>query len=355
MAIDRSILNTTIAAATNMLNNTPYLDCGPNDSLLSPADFLTPWRGAQPEVQKLPENSLRSLADARRSMVVRQEKLREMAVEEIRRSKHRFKTGRLKLGKNKSSPSIEVGGVVLLSLDNKPPQLGVVTTAGLRDVTVRLRGGRVAALPVGQCVPVTPGRNNMENRNGEEMSHFLSFEIQKNRLLEVFSEKLKTLQEDMDQVPGIGKPTKTTSIHITVAALNIRSEELDMVTARVNTAVMKYIDLTNPVAGITVGFQGVGWGDDAMWVSMKLGVDSLKILRELIEDEAGAYLTDSRFSPHITIYRKCQASEEMKAGVRASLGEVKMGCLTIEGLTLRQRKISDKVPDPCQTWSFMSL
>ena len=213
----------------------------------------------------------------------------------------------------------------------------------------------MAALPVGQCVPVTPSRNNMENRNGEEMSHFISLEIQENRLLEVFSEKLKVLQEDMDQVPGIGKPTKPTSIHITVAVLNIRSEELAMVTERVNTAVMKYIDLTNPVAGITIGFQGVGWGDDAMWLSMKLGVDSLKILRELLEDEVGAYLTDSRFSPHVTIYRKCQASEEMKAGVRASLGEVKMGCLTIKGLSLRERKINDKVPEPCQTWSFMSL
>ena len=92
-----------------------------------------------------------------------------------------------------------------------------------------------------------------------------------------------------------------------------------------------------------------------MWVSMKLGVDSLKILRELIEDEVGAYLTDSRFTPHVTIYRKCQASEEMKAGVRASLGEAKMGCVTAGGLSLRERKINDKVPEPVRTWSFMSL
>ena len=230
-----------------------------------------------------------------------------------------------------------------------------MTTASVRDVTVRLRGGRVTALPIGQCVPVTPGRSNMNNRINEEMTHFLSFEIQKNKLLEVFSEKLKVLQEDMDQVPGIGKPAKTTSVHITVAALNIRSEELEMVTERVNTAIMKYIDLTNPIAGIIVGFQGIGWGDDAMWVYMKLGADSLKILRELIEDEAGAYITDNRFSPHLSIYRKCQASEEMKEGVRSSVGEIKLGCLTIEGITLRERKTGDKVPEPCKTWSFMSL
>merc|ERR1712236_7454 len=62
-AIDRSILDTTIVAATNMMNNTPYLESGPNIFLLAPADFLTPWRGTQPEVQSLPDHTLRSLVD----------------------------------------------------------------------------------------------------------------------------------------------------------------------------------------------------------------------------------------------------------------------------------------------------
>ena len=170
-----------------MLNNTPYLESGPNSLLLAPADFLTPWRGEQPQVQNLPEHGLRSLADARRSMIVRQEKLRELVTEEIRSSKSRFKSGTLKLGKNKSSPSVTVGGVVLLSLDGKGPQLGVVTAASKRDVTVRHRSGRVTSLPMGQCIPITPGGNNMTS----------SLEIKKDKMLEIFSEKLKMLQEDL--------------------------------------------------------------------------------------------------------------------------------------------------------------
>ena len=82
-----------------MMNNTPYLESGPNSLLLAPADFLAPWRGAQPEVQSLPEHNLRSLADARRMMIVKQEKLKELAIEEIKSSKSRFKSGKLKLGK----------------------------------------------------------------------------------------------------------------------------------------------------------------------------------------------------------------------------------------------------------------
>ena len=354
-AIDRSILDTTIAAATNMMNNTPYLESGPNNLLLAPADFLTPWRGTQPEVQRLPEHDLRSLADARRTMIVRQEKLKELAVEEIRRSKSRFKSGRLKLGKNKSSPMVEVGGVVLLTLDSKTHQLGVVTTAGVRDVTVQFRGGRVASLPMGQCIPVTPGRNNMTSRLNEPMSHFLSLEIQRNKLLEIFSGKLNVLQEDLAQVPDIGKPAKTTSVHITVAALNIRSEELEMVTEKIDTAIKKYIDVTNPTTGLIVGFQGIGFGDDAMWVSMTLGAESLKMLRELIEDEAESYIIDNRFSPHLTIYRKCATNEEVKEGVKSSVREIKLGCLTIEAITLRGRKVGSEVPEPHKTWSLMGL
>ena len=128
-----------------------------------------------------------------------------------------------------------------------------------------------------------------------------------------------------------------------------------MVTERIDTAIKKYIDLTNPTTGLIVGFQGIGFGDDAMWVSMTLGAASLKILRELIDDEAEPYITDNRFSPHLSIYRKCQASEEMKEGVRSSVGEIKLGCLTIEGITLREKKTGDKVPEPCKTWSFMSM
>ena len=83
-----------------------------------------------------------------------------------------------------------------------------------------------------------------------------------------------------------------------------------------------------------------------MWVSMTLGAASLKILRELIEDEAESYIIDNRFSPHLSIYRKCGASEEVKEGVRSSVGGIKLGCLTVEAITLRERKMGDEVPEP---------
>ena len=138
---------------------------------------------------------------------------------------------------------------MLLALDSKSPQLGVVTAASVRDVAVRLRSGRIASLPMGQCIPITPERSNMTSRLNETMSHFISLEIKKDKMLEIFSEKLKVLQEDLAQVPDIGKPAKATSVHITVATLNIRSEEMEMVTGKIDTAIKKYVDMTNPTQG----------------------------------------------------------------------------------------------------------
>ena len=213
----------------------------------------------------------------------------------------------------------------------------------------------MASLPVGQFIPITPGRNNMATRINGPMSHFLSLEIQRNELLEIFSRKLNALQQDLAQWPGIGKPTKTTSVHVTVAALSIRKEELEVVTEKIDTAIKKYIDVTNPTTGLIVEFRGLDFGDDALWASMTLGVDSLKMLRELIEIEAAPYIVDNRFNPHLSIYRKCGASEEVKEGVRSSVGGVKLGCLTVEAITLREKKMGDGIPEPCKKWSFMNM
>ena len=174
----------------------------------------------------------------------------------------------------------------------------------------------------------------MAGRVNEAMSHFISLEIRKDKMLEAFSEKLKMLQEDLAQVPDIGKPVKTGSMHITIATLNICSEEMGMVTEMIDTAIRRYVDMTNPTTGLVVGFQGIGFGDEVIWTPMTLGSASLKILRELVEDEAESYITDRRFLPHLTVYPKCGTNEEVKEGVKSSVKEIKLGCLTIEAITL---------------------
>ena len=243
----------------------------------------------------------------------------------------------------------------MLSVDSKGPQLGVVISASERDVTVRHRSGKETSLPMGQCVPVTHGDNTMNNRVSEPMSHFISLEIRRDKLMEAFVERLQELQQDLSLVPNIGKPVKTASLHITMATLNIHDEEMSMVTGMLDTAIKRYIDLTNPTTGLVVGFQGVGFGDEACWASMTLGSASLMIMRELIEDEAGRYLNDKRFTPHLSVFKKCNMEEETKEGVKSSVRGTKLGCLTIQGISLRKRKTTTEVPEPLHSWTLMNL
>ena len=351
-AIDRTMLETTILAATSMANNIPFMECGPNKHLLGPADFLTPWRSTQPEVHDLPDSGLRTLLDAKRAMTIRQEKLKDLAIEEIRNSKNRFKSGRIKLGKTrKTPPSIETGGVVMIELQSGLPQLGVVIACSARDVSVRHPDGRVVSLPMGQCVPVTPGVA-MANRRDESFTHFVSLEVKDCDSLENFKEKAKEMQETLEQVPLIGKPAKMNSFHVTMGTLRVHEVELEAVTRMIGTAVECYVNMLNSSDGVILSFKGVGFGDEAVWTKMNLGASSVQVLRELLEDEVDPYLTDGRFQPHITVYRKCVSDEETRRNVEAAVQEMKLGCVLADRVTLRERKNGPEIKEPLQTWSL---
>ena len=128
----------------------------------------------------------------------------------------------------------------------------------------------------------------MANRLNEPCSHFISLEVKNDGLLDIFKEKLRAMQEDLAQVPDIGKPTKSEYVHITVA-----TQEMEIVSGMIDTAVKGYVEMLNSTTGLVVSFQGVGFGDDAVWTNMTLGVASLKVFRELLEDEVESYLIAS--------------------------------------------------------------
>ena len=350
--VDKSILETAILGATNMVNNTPYQDVGPNSTLLCPADFLTPWKGQEPEVQCLPENKLKSLLETRRKMIIKQEKLKEIMMEEIRNEVNRFRGGQLKLGNNKNSPNANVGGVVLLDLEGQTPQLGVAMAVSQRDVRVRKKNGSEVTLAIGQCVPITPGIS-MASREGETFTHFLSMEIRADEHLNAFQKNLKDLQSRMKEVSGVGKPSKPDSLHITMATIRVNPTEMEEVMRKTEVAFQSYVDLLNSSHGVNVTFREIGHGDHGViWLNVSLGSESVKVLRELLEDKLAPFITDSRFHPHMTIFRKCDLSEELKEGVRTAVKEVRMESVNLERITLREKKSGPIVKEPLLTMSL---
>ena len=144
--------------ATNTVNNIPYLELRENTRLLAPADFITPWRSDQPGVRPIPESNLNTLKDARRRLQIIQERMAQLVKEEIQTSglERRFWQTRLRLGKNQSGADIAAGDLVLIGLPNQPPEICLVESAEVRDVTLRQSGGKLLQLPAGHCTNIPP-------------------------------------------------------------------------------------------------------------------------------------------------------------------------------------------------------
>ena len=109
-----------------MLNTMPYLDEN-NKLLLSPSDFITPWKFGSQSVQDIPATKLKSLEETKRILTVKQNySMRNIKKEEMATELSRFKQGYLKLMKNKKLKALTPGCVVLVELkDHYKPELGV--------------------------------------------------------------------------------------------------------------------------------------------------------------------------------------------------------------------------------------
>jgi 2'-5' RNA ligase len=291
-------------------------------------------------VQNLPETKLKTLIDTQRTMIIKQAKMRAIMTEELRLEVNRFRSGQLKLGSNKSSPRCSPGGVVVLDLAGQAPQLGVVLTMTKRDATVRKQHGGVVSLALGQCIPITPAGDMMGSREGENFTHFVSLEFKQDELFRNFQRKIMELQVKMSEMDGVGKPQKSESLHLTIATLCVSEEETTDLIEKIEIIFKRYIDMMESPCGLSTTFKGIDYGDyGALWLEMSLGEESVKVLREMVEDEVAHLLTDKRFHAHLTIFRGNTLNDEMKETVKAAVKEVRLGGATIAELTLRTRKI----------------
>jgi 2'-5' RNA ligase len=352
-SIERMQLETAMSAAASMVNNTPYLS-EENSLLLAPSDSLTPWKGGNPSVQELPPTKLKNLGEARRLMLAKQESMREIREEELRLEVERFRESRLKLGHNKKVPELRSGGVVLIKLNQHgPSELGIVTALGSRDVTVRLRGNRSIETSVGICIPLV---SNMEaekslNKVGSEFTHFVSVELEN----ELTFRRIEEFQEDLKCIPGIGEKMKLEKMHITLAVMAIEESEHKQVREKFQKVADRFSDLLLGRNGYMITMSRLGFGDHGVvWMELGVGKELTNTLREFVEDEMGEYLTDLRFSPHISIFKRSSLSDREKEQLMENT--TRLGPLVAHGITLRLRKVKgmDLKPDVFVTFKSKS-
>jgi 2'-5' RNA ligase len=120
----------------------------------------------------------------------------------------------------------------------------------------------------------------------------------------------------------------------------VNEEETTDLIEKIEIIFKRYIDMMESPCGLSTTYKGIDYGDHgALWLEMSLGEESVKVLREMVEDEVAHLLTDKRFHAHLTIFRNNTLNDEMKQTVKAAVKEVRLGGATIASLTLRTRKI----------------
>jgi 2'-5' RNA ligase len=266
----------------------------------------------------------------------------------------RFREARLKMGHNKKVPELSVGGIVLIKLNQHgPSELGVVTALGSRDVTVRLRGDRTIQTSVGICTPVV---SNMEaerslNKIRHEFTHFVSVELEN----EATFKRIGEFQENLNCIPGIGEKMKLEKMHITIAVCAIAESEYPQARAKIRKVADRFSDILVGKQGYMVTMNRIGFGDhNVVWMELAIGKELTITLRELIEDEMPEFLTDMRFHPHISIFKRSSLTDKARTQLMESTGHARLGPLVAHGLTLRLRKVKGMNLEPDVSVTFKS-
>ena len=209
---------------------------------------------------------------------------------------------------------------------------------------------------LGQCIPITPSDNMWGTRQGESFTHFISLEFKQDETFKIFQKKVIELQEKMSEIDGVGKPSKPESLHLTMATLHDEEEEVALLMEKTNVIFKKYIDILSSPCGLSTTYKGIGYGDfGTVWIEMSLGEESVKVLREVIEDEVGHLLTDLRFYSHLTIFLGSELSDERKETLQAAVREVRLGSATVGEVTLRSRKTGKVMKEPLLTMRLADL
>ena len=140
-----------------------------------------------------------------------------------------------------------------------------------------------------------------KGKTDAEFTDFLSLEFGCDTMLNRFENNIKKLQESMTQIDGMGKPSKLSSLHMTVATVNAQSpDQVEEIRTKTLKVFQRFMDLVN--GPLLVTFNGIGFGDhQVVWLDQVLGLETVECLREMIDEELGQFITDHRFNAHLTI------------------------------------------------------
>ena len=181
----------------------------------------------------------------------------------------------------------------------------------------------------------------LKSRVGEPFNIFISLEVGGDH--RSFVSEVEELQErtlNMFPEQKDAKAAKLHSLHVTLATLSVREDEMAFVIQSVADAVDQFKRIYSGEDGIRANFQGISTWNDCAFLHMALGANAFKTLWDtMMANGLRKFQTDlSDVNPHLTFVRKLQLSEDEKGAMLTTLDNTKTSRITLDVLSLRQKK-----------------
>ena len=181
----------------------------------------------------------------------------------------------------------------------------------------------------------------IESRIGETFNMFLALEVKCDQEHRDFIGEIEELQLRTTQMfpEQEAKPAKVQSLHITLATLMVHDDEVPFIIQAVGNAVDHFKRIHSDVDGIRADFQGGFTSRDMACLHMGLGANTFNTFKQtLMVHGLKKFVTDTCQSPHLTVVRKLDLTETEKGSVMDMLKEVNTARITLDTLSLRERK-----------------
>ena len=188
-----------------------------------------------------------------------------------------------------------------------------------------------------------------KSRLGEPFNMFVSMEVKldpdhKLFMSEVEEYQAKTLSMFPDKE---AKAAKLQSLHITVATLLVKEDEMAYAIQCISDAVDHFKRVYAGEDGIRANFQGVSTARDVVFLEMSLGANAFKTFRDiLMMNGISKFVTDQNQSPHLTYIRKLDLTEVERDSVIATMADIKTSRITLDTLSFRERKHAGEPTKP---------
>ena len=181
----------------------------------------------------------------------------------------------------------------------------------------------------------------LESRIGETFNMFVSLEVKCDPDHRDFISQVEELQlRTMGMFPEQdAKAARLQSLHITLATLLVHEDEVPAVIQAVGDAVDQFKRIYSSEDGIRADFQGGSTSRDVVFLQMGLGANAFNTFKHtLMINGLNRYVTDLCQSPHLTFMRKLDLTEAEKGAMLDMMKEVKTTRITLDTLSLRERK-----------------